>query len=247
MFALPERLSFFASRVNEARVPDYDWQAAYRTIALSIPEEDGLAKLFGLVSEEIACDALAGRVNAYHNHLHTLDTIWAMEELCAAASRIGAALPASQHMLKVVMLGHDLRHPGGSGAPAHDLEQKSAQVMAEFARACDVPDHVTAQIVDLILSTRPAHQIAMRAAGAGDLLHLIVGEADVMASLLPGLGLKLGAELTQEMAAAGEPVEAPFESPSVRRSFLRAYLNVSPQAQNLGLGAVIAEQVADLL
>ena len=184
--------------------------------------------------------------NAYHNPLHTLDTIRAMAALCVSSERLGLTLACPPHILLIVMLGHDLRHPGGASRPGRDLERLSADIVADYARQCEMPTARTQQIVDLILATRLPFQKALRRDGAGDLLHLLVGEADVLASLLPGLGSELAAALTCEMRAAGEPVASAFESASARRAFLRAYTTLSQPAQALGLCRVIAAQLDDM-
>jgi len=169
-----------------------------------------------------------------------------MEALCASSQRLGLPLACPPHILSLVMLGHDLRHPGGASHPGRDLELMSAGAVAEFARQCEMPSGTTQQIVDLILATRLPFQKALRGDSAGELLPFLVGEADVMASLLPGLGLELAAALTQEMRTAGEPVVIPFESAPARRVFLSAYTTLSPPAAGLGLGSVISAQLAAL-
>ena len=170
----------------------------------------------------------------------------AMDALCASSQRLGLTLPCPTHILSIVMLGHDLRHPGGSSGPRRDLERMSADAVAEFARQCDMPTARTQQIVDLILATRLPFQNALRRDSTGDLLPFLVGEADVMASLLPGIGLELAAALTQEMHAAGERVAIPFESAPARRVFLSAYTTLSRPAEALGLCDVIAAQLQAL-
>lgn len=184
--------------------------------------------------------------NGYHNPLHTLDTMRAMAALCASCARLGLTLACPPHILSIVMLGHDLRHPGGSNGAGRDLERMSADAVSGLARQCDMPTEVTQQIVDLILATGLRFQQALRRDRTGDLLALLVGEADVMASLLPGLGLELAVALTQEMRAAGEPVAIAFESAPARMAFLNAYTTLSRPAEALGLARVIAAQLGEL-
>ena len=231
--------------MRAARAAGFDWRAAIDAFAADIPAQDAPARrLFAALVADVEAFPAA---NAYHNRLHTLDTMWAMKLLCATAVRNGIALPLPPHLLILVMLGHDLRHPGGTGGAQGDLERLSADVVAAFARASGLPDALTAKIVDLILATRVRVQLGARAAGAIELSPGLVGEADVLASLLPDIGRDLAACLTLEMAAAGEPVAAPFESPPVRLAFLRGYVRgLSAPALALGLDRVIDDQIAGL-
>ena len=246
-FALPADLADFDRAVRAARAPDFDWLAAYERLAASMPSGDSASvSLFQALLSDIATEVSAGKANAYHNHLHTLDTIRAVDLLCSAAMRLGSPLPVLRHILVLTMLGHDLRHPGGANSSTRDIERMSADLVTAHARRCGLAEPQIARMRDLILGTRPEAQIAMRASAKGDLAHLLIGEADVMASLLPGLGLELAADLTLEFAVAGTPVAVPFDAPPVRLSFLRAYAHQSAPARALGLDVVVARQIADL-
>ena len=246
-FALPADLGDFARAVREARAPDFDWRAAYARLAATMPSEDpASALLFYALLDDIAGEVRDGKANAYHNHLHTLDTMLAIELLCSAATRGSLPLLVPRHILVLTMLGHDLRHPGGANSPTRDIERMSANLVAAHARRSGLAELQIARIQDLILGTKPETKFAMRAGAPGDLAHYLVGEADVMASLLPGIGLELAADLTQEFAAAGTPVAVPFGAPRARLSFLRAYATSSAPAQALGLDRVVGRQIADL-
>jgi len=240
-------LADFEAAARASRAAEFDWRAGYAAVARAIPADDAPAsRLFGALLADIEADARSGPPNGYHNPLHTLDTMRAMDALCASSERLGLTLACPAHILSIVMLGHDLRHPGGASGPGRDLERMSADAVAEFARQCEMPAGLTQQIVDLILATPLPFQKALRCNSTGDLLAFLVGEADVMASLLPGLGVELATALTQEMQATGQPVAMPFESAPARRLFLGAYTRLSRPAQALGLGEVIAAQLAAL-
>lgn len=244
--SLPAELAVFAQSVRMARQPGFDWRAGYARLAAKIPPEDAAcARLFQAIVADIEKDAGWGARHAYHNPLHTLDAMHAVDLLCATAARIGLAV-AAPHLLLIVMLGHDLRHPGGASTPAFDIERMSADTVATFARGCGVPGETIVMLTDLILATRPAYQMTLRAAGGADLREWLVGEADVLASLLPGVGLDLSADLTREMAAAGQPAAAPFESAPERLRFLGFYKAFSAPARALGLADVVASQIGAL-
>lgn len=241
-------LARFEASVREARAADFDWRATYGAIGRKIPATDAAAvRLFSALTADIEAFVEAGKGSPYHNHLHTLDTMRAMLLLCEAADRIGLQCVMPAHILVLAMLGHDLRHPGGSSSPTRDHERVSADLVAGIARDCLMPLSQIEQIVDLILSTRPCFQIEMRAKSSGDLAHYLVGEADVMASLLPGVGSALSADLTREMGEAGEPVSVPFEVPQSRLAFLRAYRCISKPSRALGLDKAVATQISVLL
>jgi hypothetical protein len=244
--SLPADLAAFAASVRMARAPNFDWRAAYVQLETCIPTGDEAAlRLFRALFADVGNSASSRPVPAYHNAFHTLDTLRAMEILCASAGRLGLDSPAP-HLLIIAMLGHDLRHPGGASTPMCDIEQMSADIVADFARDSGMPDAATQTVVDLILATRPAGQIKMRKTGVGDLAEWLVGEADVLASLLPGIGLDLSEDLTREMSAARHVISAPFETGPVRLGFLRCYSNLSAPAKALGLADVIAVQIAAL-
>jgi hypothetical protein len=240
-------LAGFEAAVRDARAVGFEWRSAYAALARALPSADVPAiNLFSALTADIEDCVAAGKVSAYHNHLHTLDTMRAMSLLCNVAARMGLRLQATPHILLLAMLGHDLRHPGGSSNETRDIERASADLVAAMARDCLMPSFQIAQIVDLILSTRPRLQVDIRAGGSGDLLHYLVGEADVMASLLPGVGLDLAVDLTREMEQAGERLLLPFEEPQARLAFLNSYGGLSAPAKALGLEDAVKAQISAL-
>ena len=244
--SLSAELAAFALSVRMSRAQGFDWRAAYVQLEARIPVGDEAAlHLFRALFADTENSANSRPVPAYHNALHTLDTLRAMEILCASAARLGFDTPAP-HLLIIAMLGHDLRHPGGASTPLCNIEQMSADIVAGFAHESCMSDTATQLVINLILATRPAYQITMRMAGGGDMAEWLVGEADLLASLLPGVGLDLSEDLTREMAAVGQAVATPFESGPARLEFLRCYSSLSSPAKALGLADAMAMQILEL-
>lgn len=177
----------------------------------------------------------------YHNRWHFAEATRAMGWLCRAARREQRLDAADAAIGVLAMLGHDIDHDGSSAQDGR-LEAVSAARIAAIAAETGIAASDSARITDVILATNPAlvaRNAAMAEQPAG-LLRMLANEADVFASLLPGLGRQLGSALAAERNL---PPERPGQH-GERLAFLRLYERFSPPAMALGLAALHEDQIA---
>ena len=79
-----------------------------------------------------------------------------------------------------------------------------------------------------------------------EILALIVGDADLFASILPDIGLKLSDDLAKEWQMAGRAIDPMPNTQQGRRNFLAAIKIVSEPSIDLGLSELIKNQLYDL-
>ena len=190
---------------------------------------------------------------AYHNRYHFSEATLAMGWLCAIA-RARGAITLHQAVLGVVaMVGHDIGHDG-SWQQTGELEALSAGAVAAIAASVGVglEDQTALRGVVLATALNTVRENKIRAAErerAGhrqfgeDALHLIASEADVLTSLMPGLGCRLGHALAAEWA--GNPGTPPLDPASFtgRVAFLRLHDYLSDASIELGLLRMHVSQV----
>ena len=190
----------------------------------------------------------------YHNRQHVAEVAMAMGWLCGAARRMGQVSAGDAAMGVAAMLGHDLGHDGDTTLDGR-LEAGAAASVCAIARAAGVPLRDRAGLAEIIRATRPdlVRDNARRAAGplppgrggAGmAMLRLLANEADVFASFLPGLGLRLAIALATERRAVGDTAADRVASHAGRLAFLLGFRRFSPAARRLGLAKARDLQVA---
>jgi hypothetical protein len=140
-------------------------------------------------------------------------------------------------LLILAMAGHDLLHDGTLGDTAGALERRSA--FRTDALITFLPTTDRAEISRLIMATTPEAEV-------GDLPARLAREADLFASLTPGLGWRLSLALATEMAAAGLPGADAIARHAGRLALLKRLPEMTPAAQALGLAAARAVQLAAL-
>lgn len=203
-----------------------------------------------------AIEAHPGKTMAlpYHNLHHFAEATLAMGLLCATARELGLVSAADAALGVVAMVGHDIEHDGvslGGGT----LEAHAAAEVVRTGRAAGVGEAELTLLAHVIEGTDPAlvadNQARMTGAlppgpfgVTGDWLRALANEADVMASLMPELGLRLGDALASEGRLAGDPdaeVTASFQG---RLAFLRRFGSLTPAAAALGVPALVKAQIA---
>ena len=215
--------------------------------------EAGLA-IAAEVDQEAARAIEAGQGElAYHNRYHFTEATLAMGWLCAIA-RARGMITLHQAVLGVVaMVGHDFGHDG-SWNQTGELEEISATAVAAIAASVGVGPEDRMALRGIVLATalNTVRENKIRAAErerAGhrqvgvDALHLIASEADVLTSLMPGLGCRLGHALAAEWAA--NPGTPPLDPASFtgRVAFLRLHDYLSDASIELGLLRMHVSQV----
>ena len=182
---------------------------------------------------------------AYHNRYHFCEATLAMGWLCAVAHRRGT-ISLHQAVLGIVaMVGHDYGHDGTwdqTGA----LEELAANAVAAIAASVGVGSDDRSALRGIVLATalpavraNKARAAALERAGhcqsGAAAMHLMASEADVLTSLMPGLGCRLGHALAAEWAI--NPGTPPLDPASFtgRVTFLGLHDYLSDAATELGL------------
>ena len=197
------------------------------------------------VDREVARAAEAGRAELpYHNRHHFVEATLAMGWLCAIARERGA-ISLHQAVLGVVaMVGHDFRHDG-SWDQTGALERLAADAVGAIAEAAGMGAEDCQTLRGIILATalpavrankaRAERQPAGYRQSGLDTLHLMASEADVLTSLMPGLGCRLGHALAEEWSARPELPPLDPASFAGRVAFLRLHDYLSDAARQFGL------------
>ncbi len=236
--------------------------SAYAHVGGSLAEADPRQRLLyeaGLaiaaaVDAEAARVARAGRAELpYHNRHHFVEATLAMGWLCAIARERGA-ISLHQAVLGVVaMVGHDYGHDGSwdqSGA----LEKLAADAIVAIAASVGVQAEDCLALRGVVMATalplvraNKARAAELERAGYSQsgwaAMHLMASEADVLTSLMPGLGCRLGHALAAEWA--GKPGSPPLDPSSFtgRITFLQLHDYLSDSAIELGLLRLYVSQV----
>lgn len=205
---------------------------------------------------------------AYHNRLHMADALLALTALLletrkdlpsgsGAFDRDSASpIPAHAEWLAMLaMLGHDFKHDGSVNKTPGELEMRSVGLLQPLMAEHGVSAADAELVKTLILLTDPSGVPASHQKIAGrpfavtdpDCLAVLVQEADVLASSLPGVGDSLTRQLAEEWASFDAPRAQQILTPKGRLGFLRlgAFFS-SPASQRLGLEALRATQIAKL-
>ena len=246
-----------ASEVCEGDVRDGgargDETAAAHDLRLPLLFAAGLA-IAAEVDREAARAIETGQGElAYHNRYHFSEATLAMGWLCGIA-RARGMITLHQAVLGVVaMVGHDFGHDG-SWNQTGELEEISATAVAAIAASVGVGPEDRMALRGVVLATalntvrankiRAAeHERAGHRQVGVDALHLIASEADVLTSLMPGLGCRLGHALAAEWAA--NPGTPPLDPASFtgRVAFLRLHDYLSDASIELGLLRMHVSQV----
>lgn len=213
---------------------------------------------------------------AYHNRLHMADALLALTALLLEtrgdpASTVPASSPTTnvapadiahgariahnEWLAMLAMLGHDFLHDGTVNTTPSELEWRSVRQLQPLMAAHGMSAGDAQIIEHLILQTDPVGVAASHQKIAGrdfsihdlDCLTVLVQEADILASTLPGVGQGLTQQLAQEWAMFDVPRAEQVLTPKGRLGFLRfGALFSSPASQRLGLGEVRAAQIAQL-
>ena len=190
---------------------------------------------------------------AYHNRYHFCEATLAMGWLCAIAYTRGT-ISLHQAVLGIVaMVGHDYGHDGTwdqTGA----LEELAANAVAAIAASVGVGSDDRSALRGIVLATalpavraNKARAAELERAGhcqsGAAAMHLMASEADVLTSLMPSLGCRLGHALAAEWAI--NPGTPPLDPASFtgRVAFLGLHDYLSDASIELGLRHMHVSQV----
>ncbi len=173
---------------------------------------------------------------AYHNRHHQAETVAAMAVLAQLAG-----LPADQAALAILaMAGHDLLHDGRTDHHPGLLERRSADASLAILHRHGLPPASLRRIEQVILATEVGPDVP----APTDPLCRLAREADLCASLMPGLGWQLSDALGVEHRAAGLRRDPAVDSFAGRHRLLLGLPPFTPAAEALGMAASCRAQLA---
>lgn len=191
--------------------------------------------------------------HAYHNRHHVRDVLCAVVLLLKQTDVASDATARVVDCMMTAALGHDLHHDGLGTMSELDVERRSSNAVMAIAEDVGLPAADMRFIEGVILATYPPVQrrlrekLAMKQGPAPDeLLALIFGEADVLASLTPGFGKTLSVALSTELRKAGLVFAAMPDEDAGRALFLESYRLLTPSAQRLGVDTMVFDQLLEL-
>jgi len=186
--------------------------------------------------------------HAYHNRHHVRDVVCAVVLLLLQGEP--AVTPHVVDCMITAALGHDLHHDGLGTMSQRDVERRSATAVLAIAKDAGLPQADMGFIEGLILATYPPIQRRLReklAQGQGtdpeDMMALVFGEADVLASLTPTFGKILSISLSAEWRKAGLIFPSMPDDDAGRALFLGLYRHLTPSARRLGVEAMVLDQM----
>lgn len=197
-----------------------------------------------------------GTEPAYHNRLHTADTLVALATLLRAQRSLERHAPAqptpAERLGLLAMAAHDLLHDGSINRFESELESRSADHLQPLLTELEITPVDAQRVRALILATDPARVPEIHARVRGrrfcvaddDCLAVLLVEADILASTLVTTGLPLTAQLAVEWDRVAPERAQTLRQPLGRLGFLEhAALFSSPASTLLGLPAVRQAQI----
>ncbi len=216
------------------------------------------------VAQAIEADGVrrseAGDEPGYHNRLHIADTLSALTCLLLLTrlefGRPFDARPDHAEWLQTLaMLAHDFLHSGRVNQFPSQIEQASVDALRPLMQAAGMADDDCRQVAELILMTDPArvraHHQQMSGApfepGSFGSMALLLQESDILASVMPGIGVELTHALAGEWSRFSETMARSLLSAGSRIAFLRDFARfTSPASRRLGVAEAIAAEIAAL-
>lgn len=204
-----------------------------------------------------------GTEPAYHNRLHIADTLVALVCLLlhsrtADAGADERATPEPSHrewLLLLAMLAHDYLHTGRVNQFPAELEQASVDGLRPLMQSCGLDEADQTLVGELILMTDPTrvgktHQALDERPFSLDefnAMAALLQESDILASVLPGIGIEQTRRLADEWSAFSAAMATGLLKASARITFLRDYARFSsPASRQLGIPALVDQQLAAL-
>lgn len=200
-----------------------------------------------------------GTEPAYHNRLHIADTLATLVCLLlhSRADRPSpAGLPIRQEwLLLLAMLAHDYLHTGKVNQFPAELEQAAVAGLRPLMAECGMAPEDQALVADLILMTDPTRVGKTHESVGGkpfclnefNAMAVLLQESDILASVLPGIGLEQTRRLSDEWAKFSDAMASNLLRTAARVTFLRDYARFSsPASQRLGIPALVEQQLAAL-
>ncbi len=200
--------------------------------------------------------SLQGTEPAYHNRLHIADTLASLVCLLLNLRETPASRPSAvEWLLMLCMLAHDYLHTGRVNRVPAELEQASVDGLRPMMQAAGMADDDQARVAELILMTDPTRVGHTHRAFAGrrfdladfDAMAVLLQESDILASVMPAVGIEQTRRLATEWSVFSEPMAKGLLQTGGRVAFLRDHACFSsPASRRLGIPELIAQQLAAL-
>lgn len=192
----------------------------------------------------------------YHNRLHIADTLASLACLLLNSRETPAERPTDvEWLLMLCMLAHDYLHTGRVNRVPAELEQASVDGLRPMMRAAGMAEDDQALVAELILMTDPTRVGKTHQSVSGRRFDLaefeakavLLQESDILASVLPEVGIEQTRRLASEWSRFSEPMATGLLKTAGRVSFLRDYACFSsPASRRLGIPELISQQLAAL-
>jgi len=181
----------------------------------------------------------------YHNRQHVHDVLRAISLFFEVPGTI--ITPQDRFILVLAMVAHDLGHQGLPNQFARQLEKQSWALTAEVLSSFALNRGQRHMARTVILCTDPQFYPQLVSRDQSSRLMQAIGlavDADLFASLLPSYGFERGSRLGDEQMAAGIAAASGFKSLAGRAMFLKSVPLLSKAIQDLGMGRLVAAQLA---
>lgn len=228
-----------------------DLQACLRHCYGQLGRDPGA--LFAQVNQRIIdlLEADAKQVeHAYHNRHHVCDVVSAIVLLLQQTAEEPNSPASVVDCMITAALGHDLHHDGLGTIAELYVERRSATAVLAIGQEAGLSAADMSFIEALILATYPPVQRELRQKLAveqgpdqAELFYLMFGEADVLASLTPRFGKVLSVHLSAEWRKAGLVLPFMPDEDAGRAIFLAGYRLVTPSSRQLGVEAMVSDQL----
>jgi hypothetical protein len=231
--------------------------AAWERLPVEEVAAEGVHAVTYRVGRDLARQVEADVHLAYHNRTHAAEAVTAAsllvgQEMASHPCRKEAAL-----VLLTAMVAHDLGHQGWvKDLPLGAMELASANASLNawepygYPRAWQV---AADRVHSLILGTefvKAPLQNALRLAAEPEnwlaRLAVLANDADILVSVLPGVGVERGHQLVEELTQSGHPHPEAIGSPAGRLGFLKMVQLRSRAAQGLGIERLREDQIQAL-
>ena len=221
---------------------------------------DCIAALAQAIEDDGARRSLADGEPGYHNRLHVADTLSALTcLLLLTRQECGRSLDErpdhAEWLQMLAMLGHDFLHSGLVNQFPSQIEQASVDALLPLMRSAGMMEEDSRQVAELILMTDPArvreHHEQMSGEpftpGSFGSMAMLLQESDILASVMPGIGVELTHALAGEWSRFSEAMGRSLLSVGSRIAFLCEFARfTSPASRRLGVPEAIAAEVAAL-
>lgn len=262
--------------VNLRKRWPHDWPGLPRVVSSALqqlgqapggrlpPRSQSMFDCVTSIAERIELDgAQKSKVSqepSYHNRLHIADTVVALTTLLLAQrSNKGQSAPSlltpHEWQMFLAICSHDLFHSGKINQFTSQIEGQSVASLRPLMQKCGVFEEDQKAVGHMILQTDPtlvkeSHHKVRGMAFDDSMLPcqtVLVQEADIMASSMPGIGDDLTLQLSDEWRSVDPSRAMSLLSKQSRIFFLREFaLFSSPASQSLGIQSVIDRQIKDL-